>query len=344
MLCTLPHQYLPDQSHRAFVRYLTDKSEGRGIERRFAHLEEELAHLAERIGGQTEGSQGITDKLLDVINALDEESQTKKKPFWFQESARLNTNEVSKNKKEFVKALMDKKWSRTDAEAFWDVIVNGPQGYDKTQLEELGFRSFKARSLKQNKGVLNEVFGEDSKFLENDPFQRLKENIQEQVNYAADKKYIGKDGEKMAKMLMLLKDEMGEDWDPRIATTFTDSIAAGRGDYRRMKSKRLERMIGHITFFNTFVHLALSTLASLPEAAIVMLSIRNDKGILDAMKKGVKDLGKHYSMQGKDAWSYINPKSGVTRDEYVRNVVDFYRYGYGTGKHGAIGQVGIDAG
>jgi len=327
---------------KAFVRYLTDKSEGRGIERRFAHLEEELAHLAERIGGQTEGSQGITDKLLDVINALDEESQTKKKPFWFQESARLNTNEVSKNKKEFVKALMDKKWSRTDAEAFWDVIVNGPQGYDKTQLEELGFRSFKARSLKQNKGVLNEVFGEDSKFLENDPFQRLKENIQEQVNYAADKKYIGKDGEKMAKMLMLLKDEMGEDWDPRIATTFTDSIAAGRGDYRRMKSKRLERMIGHITFFNTFVHLALSTLASLPEAAIVMLSIRNDKGILDAMKKGVKDLGKHYSMQGKDAWSYINPKSGVTRDEYVRNVVDFYRYGYGTGKHGAIGQVGID--
>jgi hypothetical protein len=327
---------------KSFVNYLNDKSDGKGIEPRFAHLEEQLADLAERIGGQKEGSQGITDKLLDIINALEEGSQTKKKPGWFQNSGRLNINEVSKDKKGFVKALMDKKWSKTDAEAFWDVLINGPQGYDKSQLEELGFRSFKARSLKQNKGVLNAVFGDDSKFLENDPFQRLKENIQEQVNYAVDKKYIGKDGENMSKMLMLLKDEMGADWDPRIATQFMDNIAAGRGDYRRMKNKWLERMIGHITFSNTFIHLSLSTLASLPEAAIVLLNIRNDKGILDSIKKGVKDLGKHYSMHGKDAWSYINPKSGVTRDEYIRNVVDFYRYGYATGKHGAIGQVGID--
>jgi len=327
---------------KSFVKYLDDKANGKGIEPRFAHLEEQLAKMSERIGGQTEGSQGLTDKLLDVINALDEEGQTKKKLGWFQKSARLNVNEISKDKKGFVKALMNKKWSKADAEGFWEVIVNGPSGYDKSQLEELGFRSFKAKSLKQSKDVLNNTFGEDSKFLENDPFQRFKENIQEQINYAVDKKYIGKNGEKLNKMLMILKDEMGADWDPRIATHFRDNIAAGRGDYKRMKSKKLERLIGHITFFNTFVHLSLSTLASLPEMAIVMLSVSKDKGLLETMKAGAKDLGKHYSMQGKDAWSYINPKSGITRDEYVRNVADFYRYGYGTGKHGAIGQVGID--
>jgi hypothetical protein len=327
---------------KSFVKYLNDKADGKGIEPRFAHLEEQLAKMAERIGGQTEGSQGLTDKLLDVVNALDEEGQTKKKLGWFQKSARLNVNEISKDKKGFVEALMSKKWSKADAEGFWDVLVNGPQGYDKSKLDELGFKSFKAKSLKQSKDVLNETFGEDSKFLENDPFQRFKENVQEQINYAVDKKYIGKHGEKMAKMLMLLKDEMGGDWDPRIATHFMDNISAGRGDYRRMKSKRLERMIGHITYVNTFVYLSLSAIASFPEAAIVMMSMRGDKSILEAMKDGVKDLGKHYKMHGKDAWSYINPKSGVTRDEYVRNVTDFYRYYGGTGKHGAIGAMGID--
>jgi len=264
-------------------------------------------------------------------------------PKWFQNSRRLNVSEVLKDKNGFIKILMEKDgWSKADAEEFYEFLESGPVGYDKSQLKELGFLNTPSRSLKQSGGVLKRIFGDDSKFLENDPFQRARENIQEQINYAADRRYIGKDGEKLKKLLLIVEEEMGADWDPRMFTHYLDSVAASRGDYRRMDSKTAERMVGHITFFNTFAHLDLSMLASLPEMAIVLLGATRDKRLLELFQTGVNDFARKYARESQDMWSYINPKSGVTREEYTRNLADFYRYGYGTSTHGAIGQVGID--
>ena len=337
-----------NDSTKLFVKYLKARAEGKPIPAELKGMEADLKTLREKIGGQHEGSNGLTDVLLKIVNNLEDGTagfkgtNTKKRQGWFQESARLKVNEVAKDKKGFVKSLVSSGWSKKDAEAFWDVVVHGPTGYDPAKLKELGFKSFKSKSLQQNKDVLNAVFGEDSKFLERDPFERLKINMQEQVNYAIDKKYLGENGEKISKALMLIKEEMGDAWDPRIATHFMDNVDASRGDYRRMENKTLEKWIGHITWFNSFAHLSLSAIASLPEAAIVLLSAPKDQSIIESIGKGVKDLAHHYKIIGGDGLSYITSKSGVSRDEYIQNFVDFYRYGYGSGKHGAIGQTGID--
>jgi hypothetical protein len=103
-------------------------------------------------------------------------------------------------------------------------------------------------------------------------------------------------------------------------------------------------MIGHITFFNTFSHLDLSALASLPEAAIVLMGATRDKKLMELFQMGVNDFARKYVTEGKHGYSYINPTVGMTREQYTRNLADFYRYGFGTSTHGAIGQVGIDEG
>lgn len=337
-----------NDSTKLFVKYLKARAAGEDIPTELKGMEAELKTIREKIGGQHTNSNGLTDVLLKIVNNLEEGTSefkgtsTKKKLGWFQESARLKVNEVAKDKNGFVKALVGKGWTKSDAEAFWDVVVHGPTGYDPAKLKELGFKSFKSKSLQQNKDVLNSVFGEDSKFLERDPFERLKINMQEQVNYAVDKKYLGEKGEKISKALMLIKEEMGDAWDPRIATHFMDNIDASRGDYRRMENRALEKWIGHITWFNSFAHLSLSAIASLPEAAIVLLNAPKDQSIIESIGKGVKDLVHHYKIVSSSGMSYITSKSGVSRDEYLQNFVDFYRYGYGSGKHGAIGQTGID--
>jgi hypothetical protein len=109
-----------------------------------------------------------------------------------------------------------------------------------------------------------------------------------------------------------------------------------------MSNKKIERTIGHITFFNTFSHLDLSMLASLPEAALVLMGATRDKRLMELFQLGVNDFARKNLIESKHAWSYINPQSGVSRAEYTRNLADFYRYGYGGSTHGAIGQVGID--
>jgi len=327
-----------------FLEYLRER-ESKNINQvspKFKGFEKQLEEFRERVGSQYEGQKGITENLHDSVSGLLNGAVPRKKAFWFQRSTRLKKDVVLENKEEFLEILEEKGWTKDQALQFFDMIENGPAGYDLSQVSELGFMNFPARSLKTTKGVLEKTFGEKSKFLENDPFQRLMENIQEQTNYAVDRKYLGKNGSRFNKLLKILKDEMGEDWDSRIAAHFSNSIAASRGDYRRLKSKRLERWIGHITFFNTFGHLDLSALASLPEAAIVLLGATKDKQIMPLIEQGVKEFSEKLRNEVSDNWTYINPKAGVIRKKYLRNLTDFYRYGYDTGAHGAIGQVGID--
>ena len=336
------------QANEIFLQYLQDKADGKPMDSQYAQFETQLEQLRIDIGGQLgkAKSQGVTDKLFNMVEGLlrnEGDTDIGWMERWFQDSARLKVSEVLKDKNGFIKILMEKDgWTKADAEEFYEFLESGPIGYDKSQLKELGFLNTPSRSLKQSAGVLNRVFGKDSKFLENDPFQRLRENIQEQINYAADRRYIGKNGEKLKKLLLILEEEMGDDWDPRMFTHYLDSVAASRGDYRRMNSKRAERMVGHITFFNTFAHLDLSALASLPEAAIVLLGATRDKRLMELFQTGVNDFARKYARESEDMWSYINPKAGVTREEYTRNLADFYRYGFGTSTHGAIGQIGID--
>jgi len=333
------------EANEFFVEYLNERASGKSVDEvsaKFKPYAKELENLRQDIGGQDTDSNGITDRLYDAVSGLLQGTGPKKLPQWFQNSRRLKKDEVLNNKDEFLQTLRDNGWSEQEAKDFYDMIENGPAGYDVSQVAQLGFMNFPSRSLKTTKGILEKTFGSDSKFLENDPFQRLMENIQEQVNYAVDRRYLGKNGTKFNQLLKIIKDEMGDDWDPRIASQFRDYVAASRGDYRRLSSKRMERMIGHITFFNTFGHLDLSALASAPEAAIVLLGATQDKKIMPLIEKGVTEMSYKLRMEAANNWSYINPKSGVTREQYLRNLTDFYRYGYDTGAHGAIGQVGID--
>jgi len=333
------------QANTFFLDYLDERAGGKStnqVSAKFRPYVNKLEELRLAIGGQDAKTKGLTDKLYDAVDGLVKGTGPKKKAFWFQKSRRLKKEAVLKNKEEFIKILEENGWSPKQAKDFYDMIENGPAGYDLSQVAELGFMNFPAKSLKTSKGVLEKVFGDDSKFLENDPFQRLMENIQEQTNYSIDRRYLGENGRNINILLKIIKDDMGADWDSRIASNFMDYIAASRGDYRRLKSKRLERMIGHITFFNTFGHLDLSALASLPEAAIVLLGATNDKKIMPLIAKGVEEFSQKLRYDVNRNWSYIHPKSGVTREKYLRNIVDFYRYGYDTGAHGAIGQVGID--
>ena len=334
-----------EEATAIFLEYLEAKANDKPTNPAYRNIEDGLEALRIEIGGQIEGrTDGITEMLRTEINNLvgETEGEVNKKPFWFQKSARLKMAEVLANKDEFIKTLVEADWTQEEAQEFFEFLESGPIGYDKSQLRELGFKNFPSRSLKQSKDQLYKIFGEDSKFLENDPFQRLRENIQEQVNYAVDRRVLGKDGERLKKLMLLLKDELGEGWDSRFFTHYIDSVAASRGDYRRMNSKRAERMIGHITFFNTFAHLDLAMLASLPEAAIVLLGATRDKQIMELFQTGVNDFARKYVTEGKHGYSYINPQVGMTRAQYTRNLADFYRYGFGTSTHGAIGQVGID--
>ena len=334
------------EATKIFMDYLQAKREGKPTNPEYNQIASQLDVMVERIGGQIEGSnKGLTDNILTEINkVLGGTAEVKRKPFYFQDSAKLKLSEVVKDKDGFIEKLTNSDWSQTEAEEFYEFLESGPMHYDKSTLRELGFLNYPARSVKQSKDQLYKIFGEDSKFLENDPFQRLRENIQEQVNYAVDNRMLGQKGMRYKKLMLMLKDEMGEGWDPRMLTHFTDSIAASRGDYRRMDSKKAERMIGHITFFNTFSHLDLSALASLPEAALVLLGATKDKKLMELFQMGVNDFARKYVTEGKNGYSYINPSVGLTREQYTRNLADFYRYGYGTSTHGAIGQVGIDEG
>jgi hypothetical protein len=334
------------EATKIFMDYLQAKREGKPTNPEYNQIADQLDAMVVKLGGQIEGSTtGVTDNILTEINKLlGDTAEVQRKPFYFQDSAKLKLSEVVKDKDGFVAKLMESGWTKIEAEEFYEFLEGGPLHYDKGSLRELGFVNFPARSVQQSKDELYKIFGKESKFLENDPFQRLRENIQEQVNYAVDKRILGDRGIRYKKLMLLLKDEMGEGWDPRMLTHFTDSIAASRGDYRRMKSRRAERMIGHITFFNTFSHLDLSAIASLPEAALVLLGATRDKKIMELFQMGVNDFARKYVTEGKHGYSYINPSVGMTREQYTRNLADFYRYGYGTSTHGAIGQVGIDEG
>jgi len=333
-----------EEATAIFLEYLEAKRTGKEVNSNFKNVEEQLEQLRLELGGQIDGTLGITDNFYNDIRALlaNEKVTHGYKPYWFQDSAKLKIPEVLEDKDGFVNALVENSWTKEEAESFYAYLQDGPMGYRKDQLRELGFLNYPSKSLKQSNDVLYNVFGRDSKFLETDPFQRTLEAFQEQTNYSIDRKNLGVDGVKIKKLLLMLKDEMGDDWDNRIMTNFLDSIAASRGDYRRMSNKKIERLIGHVTFFNTFSHLDLSALASLPEAALVLLGATRDKRLLELFQLGVNDFARKNLMESKNAWSYINPQSGVTRQEYTRNLADFYRYGYGTSTHGAIGQVGID--
>jgi hypothetical protein len=330
-------------ARKEFVEYYNNKKDsvdkdGKVIKKGF--VAEKHKMLAEDFEALILEYRSLTDGLRKTVMDLTGEAVGVKDD-WFFESSRLNTDEVSKDKDGFVAALIENGWSSNEANDFWERLINGPPGYDPSKLKELGFKNFRSKSLRENKDVLDSAF-RGTKFMQDDPFQRLAENAQEQINYAVDKRYYGNDMEKIKKLLVMLKSEMGEDWDPRIASQTIDSISAARGDYKRMKSKTAERMVGHFTFLNTLTHLSLSTLASFPEAAIVLLGATRDAKLMDLIQKGAVDLGHHYGNAAGEAWSYIGPGSGVSRDQYVRNVVDFYRYGYGSSTHGAIGQVGLD--
>ena len=316
-----------------------------------------LNELRNRIGQGLSNGKGVTDELYRTFNILTRETYGRKgeptvgkKKGWFQLSTKLREEEVTQDREGWIAYVMDgdnhfdnKGWTQAKAEEVWETIVNGPPGYKMEALADLKFSNWRPSSVKESKGILNTIDWSNSKFAETDPFQRLRMNIEEQTNYAVDVNMLGKNDAKIDKQLMHLKDLMGPDWDPRIVSWVKDSVAAGRGDYRRMDSQFLERMIGHMTFFNTFVHLGLSTLASLPEMAMVYMAASKDQSLMQMMQAGAEDTMSHFFYDGNKAWSYIKPGGGISSQQYNRNLIDFYRMGLATSTHGVIGQTGIDS-
>ena len=319
-----------------------------------------LNDLRARIGQGLSNGKGVTDQLYNEFQTLTREIYgVKGEPTvgklkgWFQLAEKLRPEEVAADRDGFIDYVLDpanhkkpdtaKRWTRKVAEDIWELVVNGPPGYDADTLSDLKFSNWRPSSLKEKTGLLSEIDWSNGKFAETDPFQKLRMNTEEQINYAVDVNMLGKHDAKIDKLLMLLKDKMGADWDPRIVTWIKDSVAAGRGDYRRMDSQFLERMIGHITFFNTFIHLGLSTIASLPEMAMVYMAAAKDQSLMDMMRLGAEDTMSHFFFDTKYGWSYIQPGVGVSRQQYNRNLIDFYRMGLATSTHGVIGQTGIDS-
>ena len=316
-----------------------------------------LNDLRARVGQGLSNGKGMTDELYNVFNLLTRKTYGRKgeptvgkKKGWLQNSTKLRLEEVTQDREGWIDYVMDgrnhkngKGWSKKKSEDMWELIVNGPPGYNAEKLTDLKFSNWRPSSVKKSENTLNQIDWSNSKFAETDMFERFRMNAEEQINYAVDVNMLGKNDAKIDKMLMHLKDLMGDQWDPRIVSWIKDSVAAGRGDYRRMDSQWVERMIGHITFFNTFVHLGLSTIASLPEMALVYSAAAKDQSLIDSMKLGAEDTMSHFFFDSKRGWSYIQPGSGVSSQQYNRNLIDFYRMGLGTSTHGVIGQTGIDS-
>lgn len=264
---------------------------------------------------------------------------------YFSKATKLDPNKIRKNKGEFMKMAREYLgYSQEKADIFYDVLVNGPKGYDATKLEELGFGNNTRRpeNFKRKTAELHK-YKDIDKFLHDNRFDQMRAIAEQDINYAIDKKYIGTKGEKVKRALALLKEQMGDQWDPRIAAHIMDSIAAARQDYRPIKNKTLRELQSWLSWYNATTQLHGATLSSIPELAMMMIGAtgqRNTDAILGATHGVARKLRHDF----KKNYAKVVKNSGYTEDDLNAAVDDFYGYGYSHTEQGAIAAYDVELG
>ena len=317
------------------------------MHKKYRHLDGDLNTLHNSINDNTKTLWALHQRFVgDAREAL---------PGYFYKSAVLNPESVRKNKELFVQTLVEgwtspgkdgaigetHQLTKAEAHQLWDDVVNGPEGYKHDALNDLGFKNRKAGTLRKTKVALRDSQIMNEKFLEKDHFEKLKFNITSTINHDIDLMTLGHKGANLDRAILDLKDEMGDQWDPRIATLVKDSVAAGRGDYKPIKNKFLAKVQGHLTFIGVVTMLDTSVLASLPEIGLLLLNSPKHQGILGLLRNGSRDLKKHYKRSLIETAQNVKSGLGISMEEYTQNQLDFYNMGYDSGKHGVMGHMDI---
>ena len=268
----------------------------------------------------------LTGQVLEIVR-----QQTGKKvksvDDYFAHAVRLDGDRIRKNPQAFDELA---KFIGLDGKAkqeLYDSIMGASEGYQPGKLQELGFRSIKSPgSFEKVKANIKDFPGIDALMVENH-FDQIRSIMTEDVNYALDLNRLGENGARVDATLMDLKKEMGDKWDPRIATWIKDSIAAERGDYRKIQSKLGNNIQEWVLWFNALTQLDTSTLASLPELAMVMYG--HGKGsILADTATASKGVGKALLGTFEKGRAKMFKKYNIAEEDYESAVEDFYRLGY----------------
>lgn len=339
-----------DAKMKDFEGWLREKEAGKNngpMHNKYRYMNEKLEVLAGRV-------DAATDTLWNTHKGLVGDKRKPMKGYFFR-SAVLNPNDVRKNKELFVQTLVEgwrspgkngkpgklHKLTKDQAHQLWSDVVNGPDGYSYKDQGDVGFRNRKAGTLKGLELHLKDSQVMRDKFLESDHFEKLKSNIMSVVNHDMDIKTMGKNGIKLDRALIELKNEMGSNWDPRINTLIKDSVAASRGDYKPIENKFLASVQGHLTFIGTITQLDTSMLASLPEIGLLLLNKPKGVSIVKLLKDASGDLGRHYKRSVIETGQHIKSGLGINMDTYTQNQLDFYNFGYDSAKHGVMGHMDI---
>jgi len=333
-----------------FEMWLRERDDGDtsgAMHEKYRYMNAEIETLAERIDAATDTlwntHKGLVGDVRDPVKG------------YFYKAAVLNPADVRKNKELFIQTLVEgwrgqsvdgqpgvmHKLTKAQAHTLWENVTQGPDGYNANDLRDSGFKNFKSDTLKNVQLSLKDSSVMRDKFLEKDHFEKLKSNIMSVINHDMDVKTMGRGGVKLDRLLVDLKKDMGDKWDPRINSMIKDSIAASRGDYKPIKNKFLASVQGHLTFIGTVTQLDTSMLASLPEIALLLFRAPQNSGLIGLIKDASADLGRHYKRSIVDTASHIKEGLGLNMEEYTQNQLDFYNFAYDSAKHGVMGHMDV---
>ena len=308
------------------------------------NIPEHLRPYVKELSVASESINATTDALLAIATKQSGETIGKQSNY-FSKAVKFDPNKIRKNKADFMKMAREYLgYNQEKADIFYDILVNGPKGYDATKLDELGFNKGTKRpdNFKRKTAELHK-YKDIDKFLHDNKFDQMRAIVEQDINYALDKKYIGTKGEKVKRALALLKEQMGDKWDPRYATHIMDSIAASRQDYKPIKNKTLRELQSWLSWYNATTQLHLSTLSSIPELAMMMLGATGQRNT-DAILKATHGVARKMRHDFKKNYAKVRKESGYTEDDLNYAVDDFYGYGYSHTEQGAIAAYDVEMG
>ncbi len=309
------------------------------------NIPEKLKPHVEALKTASERVNTATDALRNIVVKQSGEKGIGRQSNYFSKAVKLDPNQVRKNKAEFMKMARNYlKYSQKQADMFYDILVNGPKGYDATKLDELGFNKITSRpnNLKRKTAELHK-YKDIDKFLHNNKFDQIRAITEQDINYALDKKYIGTKGEKVKRALALLKEQMGDQWDPRYASHIMDSIAASRQDYRPIKNKTLRELQSWLSWYNATTQLHGSMLSSIPELGMMMLGATGQRNT-EAIGNATHGVARKLRHDLKKNYAKVRKNSGYTEDDLDLAVDNFYGYGYSHTEQGAIAAYDVEMG
>ena len=246
---------------------------------------------------------------------------------YFGQAVRLNADKIRANPEVFNELTRYLGYNADQKTELYDAIMGAPEGYQPSKLQTLGFRTIKSPGgLEKVTGDIKNFKGIETLMADNH-FDQIRAITDEDINYALDTNRLGENGSRVDAVLMELKKEMGDKWDPRIATWIKDSIGAGRGDYRKIQSKFGNNVQEWVLWFNALTQLDTSTLASLPELAMVLYG-HGTGSIASDTAKATKGAGKLMMDTFAKSRAKMFKRYNIKEEVYEQAVEDFHRLGY----------------